>query len=398
MTSHPIPYYDLMRQSNDPRFLRLRLVRFAQDHGIQPTARAFSVRRKTVRKWLRRYEEGGYPALLERSRAPKNPACKIPDSQRRRALELKRQLPSWGAQRIKDQFGLSISEKAIRKIWREAGLLKRKRRKHKTKQNLREVKKRWRLFEQIGVDTKDLDDIPELWPQIQRHHLPTIQYTARDVTSGTQFLAYAYERSLAYSTFWIQQLTDHLTTCGVELDGCRIQTDNGTEFVGSWNAKDDSAFTHAVQRTGATHHTIPPGAHTYQADVETAHRLIEDELYEVEPFDGLADFLHKAFTYNLWFNFARSNSYKENQTPWQILHQRNPNLPKTLPAFPVILLDYAWAQHLPAAHGGYDVVQYPSYSKGVLGTCANTNSDNAESPAERSTSDLLGVTRTPTRR
>ncbi|MGH9380234.1 MAG: hypothetical protein ACRD2Z_06445 [Thermoanaerobaculia bacterium] len=46
MTSHPIPYYDLMRQSNDPRFLRLRTVRFAQEHGIQPTARAFSVQRK----------------------------------------------------------------------------------------------------------------------------------------------------------------------------------------------------------------------------------------------------------------------------------------------------------------------------------------------------------------
>ncbi len=364
MTSHPIPYYDLMRESRDPRFLRLRMVRFAQEHGILPTARAFSVRRKTVRKWLRRYEDGGYPELSDRSRAPKSPACSIPESQRRRALELKRRLPSWGAQRIKDQFDLSISEKAIRRIWRDAGLLRRKRRKHRTKQNLREVKKRWGLFEQIGMDTKDLDDIPELWPQIQRHRLPTIQYTAREVVSGTQFLAYAYERSLAYSTFWVEQLTEHLTHCGVELTECRIQTDNGAEFIGAWNAKHDSAFTRAVHQAGATHHTIPPGAHTYQADVETAHRLIEDELYEVETFNGLADFLHKAFTYNLWFNFARTNSYKENQTPWQILHHRNPNLPKTLPAFPVLLLDHAWAQYRRPPPRGYDVVQYPFLSNG----------------------------------
>ncbi len=360
MTSHPIPYYDLMRQSKDPRFFRLRLVRFAQQHGIKPAARAFSTRRKTIRKWLRRYEQEGYSALRGRSRAPKNPARRIPDSQRRRALKLKRQLPSWGAQRIKDQFRLSISEKAIRKIWREAGLLKRKRRKHKTKQNLREVKRRWKLFEQTDIDTKDLDDIPELWPQIQRHHLPTIQYTAREVVSGIQFLAYAYERSLTFSTFWIERLTEHLAECGVQLEDCRFQTDNGSEFIGSWNAKNDSAFTQAVQHAGAVHHTIPPGAHTFQADVETVHRLIEDELYEVEDFFGLADFLHKAYTYNLWFNFARTNSYKENQTPWQIVHRRNPELPKALLAFPVILLDHAWAQQQQLPQGGYDVGQYPS--------------------------------------
>ena len=31
MTSHPLPYYDVMRESKDSRFLRLRLVRFAQE-------------------------------------------------------------------------------------------------------------------------------------------------------------------------------------------------------------------------------------------------------------------------------------------------------------------------------------------------------------------------------
>jgi len=62
--------------------------------------------------------------------------------------------------------------------------------------------------------------------------------------------------------------------------------------------------------------TIPPGAHTWQADVETAHRLIEDEFYEVEKFTSKTDFLKKLTTYTLWFNVDRKNSYKENQTPW----------------------------------------------------------------------------------
>ncbi|MCH7666826.1 MAG: transposase [Acidobacteria bacterium] len=372
MTSHPLPYYDVMRESKDSRFLRLRLVRFAQEHGIRSAAQAFSTRRKTVRKWLRRYEEDGYAALLDRSRAPKNPARPIPPSQRRRALELKRKLPSWGAQRIKDQFKLSISEKAIRKIWRAEGLLKRKRRKHKTKQNLREIKRRWKLFEQTDVDTKDLDDIPELWPQIQRNGLPLIQYTAREVTSGLQFLAYADERCLAYSTLFVELIIEHLEHCGIDIADCHFQTDNGSEFIGSWNAKNDSSFTNAIQKAGAVHRTIPPGAHTFQADVETVHRIIEDEFYEVERFDTLGDFLHKAYTYNLWFNCARKNSYKENQSPWDIVRKRNPDLPIAIIDFPVLLLDSLFALRI-SNKGGYDVLPHPFVPAVQLASCSQIN-------------------------
>ncbi len=38
----------------------------------------------------------------------------------------------------------------------------RRRKKHITKQNLREVKKRFKLFEQSCEDTKDLCDIPKI--------------------------------------------------------------------------------------------------------------------------------------------------------------------------------------------------------------------------------------------
>jgi hypothetical protein len=109
---------------------------------------------------------------------------------------------------------------AIRRIWREEGLMKTKRRKHRTKQNLRAVKAQWALGQQFCVDTKDLDDIPELWPQIQRHDLPLIQYTAREVVSGLQYLAYARERSLCYATLFMERILAHVQACGLSLDGC----------------------------------------------------------------------------------------------------------------------------------------------------------------------------------
>lgn len=53
---------------------------------------------------------------------------------------------------------------------------------------------------------------------------------------------------------------------------------------------------------------------------------ILSEFYEVERFTSRGDFLAKAGADNLWFNVARRNSGKEDETPWGIIHQRNPKL------------------------------------------------------------------------
>lgn len=357
----PNPYYDLMRESKDPTELRLRLVRYAAQHGVKAAAREFAATPKTVRKWLRRWTPGTKQGLTELSRAPKQPARHVTAAQRRQALALKRQFPSWGAGRLKRDYGLALSEKALRRLWREAGLLRRKRRKHQTKNNLRAIKAAWRPFLQTDLDTKDLDDIPELWPQIRQLGLPLVQYTAREVMSGAQFLAYAQERSLSCATLFAQRLLEHFQRCGVNLRDCRFQTDNGSEFIGSWQKQGPSAFTRAVEAvSGLKHQTIPPGAHTWQADVETAHRLIEDEFYEVEQFAGRQDFLAKTATYGLWFNTLRKNSYKEYKTPWGLLHARDPTISPQIVWLPPVFLDELVNQRLDQLHsGGYDVVPDP---------------------------------------
>ena len=366
----PVPYYILMRQSIDPRYLRLQMVQFAQQHGIKPAAQKFSSTPKTVRKWLRRWQAHGYAGLQELSRAPHQPLRRITPAQRRRALQLKRQLPSWGAARLKRDFQLALSDKALRRIWHQEGLLRRKRRKHHVKRDLRAIKAQWRLFEQVDIDTKDLDDIPQMWPQIRRLGLPLVQYTAREVVSGLHFLAYAQERSLACSTLFAQLLIDHFQHCGVVLKNGHFQTDNGSEFIGSVQARHDSAFTTTVQSVpGLLHTTIPPAAHTWQADVETAHRLIEDEFYEVESFSSRLDFLAKAATYNLWFNALRKNSYKQNRTPWDILHLRDPALPLHILTLPPLFLDELAVKLLDLPdQRGYDVIPYPFSPLSVVST------------------------------
>jgi hypothetical protein len=69
---------------------------------------------------------------------------------------------------------------------------------------------------------------------------------------------------------------------------------------------------------------IPPAAHTYQGEVETVHRLEEDEFFGLEDFSNRGEFLAKVHTYQIYFNLARPNSHKENLSPWQIIERLAP--------------------------------------------------------------------------
>jgi hypothetical protein len=217
------------------------------------------------------------------------------------------------------------------------------------------LKATWRLGQQISADTKDLDDIPHYWPQMQARGLPAIQYTAREVRSGLPFLAYAQRRSAGASALFAHRVPSHLAACGLDLPNLVWQTDNGGEFVGALQPDGYRAgFPAAVTFFGSPHQRIPPAAHTYQSDVETVHRLIEDEFDDLETFYSRRDFLAKACTYQLYFNLVRPNSHKGNLSPWQIIQQLAPRLPLKLCWLPPVFLDYRLD-----SQGGYDLPRYP---------------------------------------
>jgi hypothetical protein len=197
-----------------------------------------------------------------------------------------------------------------------------------------------RPFQRVHLDTKHLYDIPEYLPAMKEKHLPLFQYTFREPVSGLQFLAYSQELAGIYAELFAERILEHLARCGVPLASTTWQTDNGAEFVGSWNATEPSGFTLTVEGGGAHHRTIPPAAHTYQSDVETVHRLIEDEFFRVESFAHRQDFLSKAATYQLFFNTLRPNSSKGHRCPLDILQERCPQLdPRLVLLHPVFLED-----------------------------------------------------------
>ncbi len=357
----PYQWYQIMRISKDKKQLRYQMVIYAKEHGVKPTARLYATGPKTVRKWLRRFNEGGYQALDDMSRRPHSSPKATPEDVTQNIKKLKAKYKRVGAEQVKTLEKLTTSAKTMRKIWRKNGISSRKRRKkYIVKQNLRDIKKQFALFERVCEDTKDLCDIPEYWPQMMRKKLPKVQYTFREISCGVQFLGFADERSLTHSMLFAEYVNEHLKKYDLIVKEGIRQTDNGAEYVGSWSAKEPSAYTLEIESANLIHGTIPPGAHRFQADVETVHNLIEAEFYEIENFTDRDDFMEKAYAYDLFFNLERPNTYKENKSPWQLAQEKRPDIPKEALMLPPVDLDALLDKKFAIlSQGGYDVSTGP---------------------------------------
>ena len=340
-----IDYDKFRKNSKDPIPLRKELILSAQQLGIKATARKFNTTVKTVRKWLRRWEEDKANGLQDRSKRPKKSPNKL--------------MPYWyfkiqdicqtaqndnkriNAVMIKNKYKIPYSAKTVAKYMREFGCMPLKRSTREIKRDMRAIKKKYRAFEKIQIDIKYLNDIPEFYFVYKYFKLPKYQITARCIRTGALFFAYTYEKSTTSTAIFILKLYEHLRKFEVDLTKCHIQTDNGTEFTSVWNSLKTTLFTKIIKNYfNSKHKTIPPGAKTYQSDVESSHRLIEDEFYALEYFYGFKDFLDKAYKYQKYFNFERMNNYKGG-SPIQLLNEADETIDiKVLDFKPLIVDNY----------------------------------------------------------
>jgi len=87
---------------------------------------AYGIPERTLRRWTRAYRDGGVDALRPKRRGPRHaPRNSIKRNLERRILELKQRHPSWGARRIKYQYGLSCSWRTVHRIIKRNGMLVR---------------------------------------------------------------------------------------------------------------------------------------------------------------------------------------------------------------------------------------------------------------------------------
>ena len=334
-------YYDLMKDMATKFNLRLEMVLWSQEHGISEAARRYETTRKTVRKWLYRYQSHGLDGLRDQKRTPKHIPHKMNKENEDKIIKIRKKLHTFGARPLKDRLGITYSHTAIHRVLKQNGLVKSKRRRWRKRKDLSHLKKALRFFEKSQIDTKDLSDILPYWPLMRRLGLPRYEYALRELSCGASFFAYARENTTTNASKFADYVADHLKYQGIKTARIQWQSDNGSEYIGSVNKKTNrpSAFEKALIRHEINHGRIPPRSSWLQGDVETFNRIIESEFFEIESFTDSQDFLGKAYAYQLYFNYLRKNRYRDNKSPVDILKERFPDVDADVLNLPPVLLD-----------------------------------------------------------
>lgn len=90
--------------------MKLILDHLSGDYGVSALSSKYEVSRKTVYKWIERYEEGGPGALVDQSRARHYQEHAVPEWIVERILLLKAKWPRWGAPKILAKLEEQIDE------------------------------------------------------------------------------------------------------------------------------------------------------------------------------------------------------------------------------------------------------------------------------------------------
>lgn len=333
-------YYSLVRDMSKYN-LRYNLMQKAKETNLSEAARYYHTTRKTVRKWLRRIEKKGLKGLEDISRAPKNIPHKMPEASEWEIVALRKDHPGWGARRLKDIYQVDGAYSAIHRVIKQNGLVKPKRRRWRKRRDLSELKKKLNFFARSQIDTKDLIDIYKYWPYMKQLKLPRYEYSLRELSTGLCFYAYANHNNSTYASLFARYAAEHLKSYGIKTAQIIWQTDNGSEYIGSARKRLDrsSAFETTLKDYQIEHGRIPARSPHLQADVETFHRIVEDELYDIEGYANEAQFLGKAYAYQLFFNYIRKNRYRDKKAPIDILKERFPDIDPNVLNLPPIRLE-----------------------------------------------------------
>ncbi|OAM91789.1 hypothetical protein AW736_01735, partial [Termitidicoccus mucosus] len=305
----------------------------------------FGCARNTVRLWLRRWQDGD-DSFQNHSRRPHHqPACTPPKIEQA-VVAARKKAPCFGARRLVDMFVLPVGKGAAHRILRDHQLTRRRQRKHKRKADLRKIKAAHAPLTHLQMDTKYLNDIPHYWPQMQAQGLPRFQYTIRDEATGALFVSYSSELSKTCATLALSRLLDHLKAHGLDPSLVEVRTDLGSEFDGDTVHYRPDGFHGSLLASGARHRFNPPARPNANADVESSHATIEAEFFDLETFHGTRHFLASVTTYQHFFNFARKNRSRSDQTPAQLLAHNAPHLDPRILLLPPLLLDPLMGQDL----------------------------------------------------
>ncbi len=272
-----------MSSLSQAKYQRQRIVKYAQKHSVTETAIRYRVSRKTVYKWLARYD-GTLASLEDRSHRPRiSPRSHTEQELRQIRRRLKKY--KWmdlllAYQELVEKDGYTRSYGGFKRIAARLKALKPSKKKKKERK-LKPYQRADYPGQKIQIDVKY---VPSYCVTDGRKYY---QYTAVDECSRWTYREMYDEHSTYSSKDFLMKLMEQAPFPIRE-----VQTDNGTEFTNRLlviKSKHLTMFEKALEELEIIYHRIQIATPRHNGKVERQHRTDEARFYKQMRMYSLED-------------------------------------------------------------------------------------------------------------
>lgn len=288
---------------------RQSVVLYSQRNSVLSAIRKFGVSRATIYRWRKMYD-GTLSSLAERSRRPHSHPNQHTPEELKLIFDMRRRNPEAGLVVFWVKLTLRGYKRSIPSLWR---VLKRLTLQPIKPPNPKYVAKPYEKMlypgQRVQVDVKVVP-LACIVPNADGLQERFYQYTAIDEYSRFRFIM-AFKEQSTYSS--VQFLNALIKAFPFKIE-C-IQTDNGLEFIKSFDERKKgkfSLFEARLKELEITHKLIRPFTPRHNGKVERSHRKDNEYFYATHKFYSFED-----FSKQLAVHLKRYNSFPMRPLAWK---------------------------------------------------------------------------------
>ncbi len=289
---------------------------------ISEAAIAYGVSRQTLYRWMQRYEDGGLPALAERSHRPRSCPHQIDPKVEERIVTLRQGHPSWGPIRLQRQLGREKVKDVPSHMAIYRALVRHHLIEPKNQRKRLRTYKRWERSRPMELWQMDIVGGVLLDDGTECKVLTGVDDHSRFcVCAGIMVRATARP----VCAFFAEALERH----GVPEE---ILTDNGKVFTARFGLRPSEVlFDKLCRENGITHRLTAPASPTTTGKIERFHRTLRQEFLGGQIFSTLKVAQKELDAWVRDYNTERPHQGLGRSTPAERFYLRDNPAPELAP-------------------------------------------------------------------
>ena len=279
---------------------RQSVIKYSYKYGVTRAAIEFRMHRKTIYRWIERYD-GTLESLIYKSRRPRSHPNEHTKEEIKLIKDMKAKNKDTGLVVLWVKLRQRGYERRVESLYRvmvKQGIYKRVTSKKK-KYIPKEYTQMTYPGERVQVDVKYVPRecmTKELIEMEEKYY----QYTAIDEYTRLRYIWFSKEHNTTVSTWFVDRIIKAFPF-KVEC----IQTDNGFEFTNRLNANNKwkkTMFEVRLEELGIEHKLIKPYTPRHNGKVERSHRKDQERFYYNKIFYSFEDLVNRARYYIKEYN------------------------------------------------------------------------------------------------